>query len=480
MGVHAKVFWRPLAAPGFRGRPGGVCKTSTVNNIATTETDRAKVAAQTLRYLEFKGLFGALDREIFMERDAPTIITGANGTGKSTVLRLINAAANGMMRTLATAPLDYFRLAFDRGPDFVLERGDAGIKLTWGDESLAVGQDDPFTSLPLWAADAFENVEFDGNRLARELMDFAQANGVPADEYRRVRSLLLHADDLDSLLRAPLWMNRFGQGFPVLFVADQRLITEPSGSANRGGRSNKTSRLAIEAASADLGERLRAADSDYARSSQIADGNLAEALIQRMSTGWDVPSDDVQGLIQRVDERRDVLRAVGLLDESSAAGVAVDVQQLGDPAVRRVVQVVMESSLAKFKVLEDLEGRLTAFKRFIDGRLAFKQLTLDRKFGMRFDLPNDRSVSPRELSSGEQQITVLAYEVLFRSQPSTLVIVDEPEISLHVTWQDSLVADLQTMGRASDVQFLLATHSPMILAGHPELERSLSVDDRDA
>lgn len=452
-----------------------------MTKIRTDDPAEVSAPTQSLRYLEFRGLFGGLDREIFLERESPTILTGANGTGKSTILRLINAAANGAMTTLTTAPLDYFRLAFDRGPDFVLERSSDAITLTWGEESVRVGSNDPLAFLPLWAAEAVELLEFDGNRIGPQLMDYAQANGISGEEYRRVRNMLIHAGDPDSLLRAPNWLIKFGQGFPVLFVADQRLITEPgTGGRNRDGRTPSVPRLAIEAASADLAERLRAADSDYARSAQVADGKLAEALIDRMTAGWDVPLDNVQELIRRVDYRRDVLRAVGLLDESSSVGVSVNTEQLDDAAVRRVVQVVMESTLRKFQVLDDLERRLTVFKEFMDGRLAAKRLTLERQLGMRFDLLDGRSVRPRELSSGEQQITVLAYEILFKASASTLVIVDEPEISLHITWQDTLVADLERMGRASDVQFLLATHSPMILAGHPELERSLSVDDRDA
>lgn len=450
-----------------------------MKKLPIEETSGASAPTQSLRYLEFRGLFGALDREIFLERDSPTILTGANGTGKSTVLRLINAAANGVMTTLTTAPLDYFRLAFDRGPDFVLQRTSDAITLTWGEESVSIGSNDPLAFLPLWATEAIEVL--DGNLVGPQLMDYARANGIPGEEYRRVRNILMHAEDPESLLRAPNWLIKFGQGFPVLFVADQRLITEPvSTGRNRDGRTTSAPRLAIEAASVNLAERLRAADSDYARSAQIADGKLAEALIDRMSAGWNVPLEEVQGLIRRVDDRRDVLRAVGLLDESSSAGVSVNTEQLGDAAVRRVVQVVMESTLGKFQVLDDLERRLTVFKEFIDGRLSAKRMTLERQIGMRFDLPDGRSVRPQELSSGEQQITVLAYEILFKTTPSTLVIVDEPEISLHITWQDTLVADLERMGQASDVQFLLATHSPMILAGHPELERSLSADDRDA
>lgn len=68
---------------------------------------------------------------------------------------------------------------------------------------------------------------------------------------------------------------------------------------------------------------------------------------------------------------------------------------------------------------------------------------------------------------------VLAYEILFKSREDTLIIIDEPELSLHMLWQDTLIDDLQRMGSASGVHFLMATHSPMILAGHSDLERPL-------
>ena len=92
---------------------------------------------------------------------------------------------------------------------------------------------------------------------------------------------------------------------------------------------------------------------------------------------------------------------------------------------------------------------------------------------MRFRLTDNEEITAGQLSSGEQQMMVLAYEILFRAKPGTLIIVDEPEISLHVLWQDSLIDDFAAMGHASQMQFLLATHSPVLLATHPELERSL-------
>ncbi len=124
-------------------------------------------------------------------------------------------------------------------------------------------------------------------------------------------------------------------------------------------------------------------------------------------------------------------------------------------------------------VLDGMGARLSAFTNFLDGRFAGKRAILDRETGLRFELDGGRLIRPGELSSGEQQVTVLAFEILFNSANATLALIDEPELSLHVLWQDSLIDDLQRMGDSAGLKFLMATHSPTILAGHPELERSL-------
>ena len=75
---------------------------------------------------------------------------------------------------------------------------------------------------------------------------------------------------------------------------------------------------------------------------------------------------------------------------------------------------------------------------------------------------NDEVEIPLEaLSSGEKQIMRLLLEVLLVEQSS--LIVDEPELSLHIDWQRHLVENFRTLN--PDAQIIAATHSPEFLAG---------------
>ena len=92
-----------------------------------------------------------------------------------------------------------------------------------------------------------------------------------------------------------------------------------------------------------------------------------------------------------------------------------------------------------------------------------------------------------DLSSGEKHLfsmllpiataSMLAMEVhiaeyLGMSPEHVLVLIDEPEISLHVNWQASLVDSVESALRANKgegsppVSIIFATHSPSILGNH--------------
>lgn len=51
---------------------------------------------------------------------------------------------------------------------------------------------------------------------------------------------------------------------------------------------------------------------------------------------------------------------------------------------------------------------------------------------------SDSILSLEQLSSGEKQEIVLFYELIFETDSQLLLLIDEPEISLHIMWQKCL------------------------------------------
>ncbi len=79
-------------------------------------------------------------------------------------------------------------------------------------------------------------------------------------------------------------------------------------------------------------------------------------------------------------------------------------------------------------------------------------------------LPDETISNVYRLSSGEKQILVMLAQLIFRESKKkigSVFIIDEPEISLHLEWQELFVESIRQA--SPNTQFILATHSPTII-----------------
>ncbi|MGL4518860.1 MAG: AAA family ATPase [Phocaeicola sp.] len=70
-------------------------------------------------------------------------------------------------------------------------------------------------------------------------------------------------------------------------------------------------------------------------------------------------------------------------------------------------------------------------------------------------------LSPYQLSSGEKQILVILLTVLIQDQKPGVLFMDEPEVSLHIEWQQKLIRLIRELNPL--VQIILTTHSPALI-----------------
>jgi len=81
---------------------------------------------------------------------------------------------------------------------------------------------------------------------------------------------------------------------------------------------------------------------------------------------------------------------------------------------------------------------------------------------LQFILDAKTSILADQLSSGEKQLLIILLTVLLEDGKDYVIIMDEPEISLHISWQYKLIDWIQMLN--PNVQIILTTHSPMIFA----------------
>ena len=285
----------------------------------------------------------------------------------------------------------------------------------------------------------------------------------------------------DGLLKE--WVAEIPDRFPVRFITDQRLVMRSSDSHAFEPdfpipeREREEIRHAVSEHSRQLGLRIAHALGRYAAASQREDRTFPQLVADAIARQQPVELEDLLHLLDQVAAKRDALELVGLAESDEQP--LFDRSRLDSESVRTVIQTFAEVTLRKFAVVEELRGELELFTDFLNSRFLGKiaqtraaQPPIDED-GLIFRLPDGSELKPASLSSGEQQMLVLAYEVLFGTPEGTLLLIDEPELSLHVGWQRTFVDDIAAMGQPRRINFLLATHSPTLIGGREELRRSL-------
>lgn len=114
---------------------------------------------------------------------------------------------------------------------------------------------------------------------------------------------------------------------------------------------------------------------------------------------------------------------------------------------------------------EKLFSALHLFESTVNSFLNEKSIEVSDRGELKI-LPQGKNAYPiewRHLSSGEKQILILLTQALLSEKSPAVYVADEPELSLHVDWQEKLLKALtQLAGRC---QFIVATHSPDIASG---------------
>lgn len=134
---------------------------------------------------------------------------------------------------------------------------------------------------------------------------------------------------------------------------------------------------------------------------------------------------------------------------------------INSPQLERIDNIVSIYETAQNEIVNDYI-QFTKFETLTN--LYFsennKKLRIRKNGEIEIELPNGEFSTIYKLSSGEKQIIVMLAQLIFgRKRP--IFIIDEPELSLHLGWQEIFV---KTIIEASDeTQFILATHSPSII-----------------
>jgi ABC-type ATPase involved in cell division len=102
------------------------------------------------------------------------------------------------------------------------------------------------------------------------------------------------------------------------------------------------------------------------------------------------------------------------------------------------------------------------FLKIINSMMQRKEFSINSQNELQIITQSGKNLPIHRLSSGEKQLLIVLGEALLQEKQPWVYIADEPELSLHVRWQESLVENLRAINPNS--QIIFATHSPDVVS----------------
>jgi predicted ATP-binding protein involved in virulence len=451
----------------------------------------------TARLTEFRieKLFGLYSHQINLRlEERITIIIGPNGRGKTVCLKFIEALFQKRTSYFLDIPFDFATFTFEGGEVIRVEVVESTASAAADGPS---GRSVRFTMSHPDREDIVWTPAIMDRTVSRELRRL-----IP-ESWRQV-AFDLWIDDTDgeevttselvrrhrippkivALLREEMpkeFLNLIGE-IDCHLIETQRLLVLPVDTEverhalyyDPARRRARVSRLAIqqkaEKLKAILGETL----ARYANLSQSLDRTFPLRVFEAQGSAK-LSEDNLRQELRSLDERRAGLMASGILD-TDYQPVSLLAGNI-DPGVVKALEIYVSDTVNKLDVFNDIRSRIDLFKDLIGKRFIDKTLQIERENGFKITSANQSDVPLDKLSSGEQHQLILIFDLIFEVSKNSLILIDEPELSLHVAWQKTFIESLSRIISLNAFDVLLATHSPAIVARHFDLTVELAPVD---
>ena len=450
--------------------------------------------------IEVQGMLGRFNHVVeFPSSWEFVILHGPNGVGKTKLLELVSNTFNFQVSRLVNTPFHSARFDFSDGHKLKVTRVKLDRpKIRKTSRSHLPDRSGKNTAvlqfgvhfelrLPKGGMLAYTSTPED-NRGTAHLRDLVASmlpvSRIGPNEYIELDgdSVLTFSNVLEMyghLLPADVYpegeqpkeLREFLGGVDVYLIETQRLlnipVNQPTSRYVPGQRPEPPkSRVALY--SEDLARQLKEALAHNSRRSQELDRRFPEHLLQE-EPAVDTTDEQIRERYNRQAEYRARLAEIDVL------GASTDYLPLPDRELkdweRHVLWTYLEDTELKLETFRDLLTRVRLLQEIVNSRFKYKSLEISREHGFKIVTDNGQEISADRLSSGEQHELVLVYGLLFKVHENTLVLIDEPEISLHVGWQRQFLSDLFEISQVTKLRFVIATHSPQII--HKWWERTI-------
>lgn len=440
-----------------------------------------------LQSIKITKLFDRFNYELSFSNEGIMIITGPNGYGKSTLLRIINNFCNDNLEKVLACSFRKLKIVCDSGSIHITKNKNffkindfefPYPKEKWGrshgfpsfirrvglDEYIDIRtnkkiklSNDFLKQLSLWDNDIVEQ------KFALAIYNELVVQSSPKDIKNKVDELNKAFEQIKFI------QNSIGK---VHFIQEQRLIEKREVSEDER-RYNQLKEEYVTVIN-ENSEKLKSELAEIMKKHSSLSSNLDSTYIKRLFEA-DQTNNDFAYVLDRLRElqkKQDKLQKYGLAEIQNASYLnQLDKDKLSRFGIE--LSIYLEDANAKYQVFEAIIDKLDLYEGIVNEKLTFKKMFLSSSYGIQVKTDEGALLSLNDLSSGEQEILVLFYKLIFESDVN-LLLIDEPEISLHIAWQKELMENLKSVvNLKKNIQVVIATHSPQIISHNWDLQVDL-------
>lgn len=425
-----------------------------------------------IRNITVNGLFKTFDHKIDFSNGDIKIIIGENGIGKTAVLRILDAVFNKNHQALYSIVFDSITIDFATKSEkwTITKETDKNDNLIRIQSNLHKKDDQIIHVITKNALPRRIFMKIGDNEWFDRHLDVGMS---------REDILNRYGIDMtnDSSNNEKEWYSHRLSENQIKLINAQRLFQQ-----KKEGRDDNSFQETVSVYSQALVDILKKNDTDFSTTSQKLDGSFANRLLKALNKNKKSKSNpDFDGILNKLtvlSDYRSKLSKVGVIAQEKDEVI----QNLDfiDSNIITVLSLYVDDNTEKLECYKETAEKLDILLNIINHRFKHKKIVVDKSKGFvvkttLFQEKNDEEgIAVNRLSSGEQNELIMFYDLLFNCDSKDLVLIDEPEISLHLKWQQSLIEDLRSICKTNNISLLIATHSPDIIGDNWNLVQTLS------
>jgi ABC-type transport system involved in cytochrome c biogenesis ATPase subunit len=436
-----------------------------------------------IQQISVSGLFGIFDHVVPLNtNERITIIHGPNGFGKTAMLRLLNGFFNSRYSVFQAIPFVNFRVEFDNDSSIEIVNISEDSEKTKKINQVTFNFYEPNAKKVSFTPESVKDrsgIEFSIDILDEIVPGLSRFDArtwryIPTDETLSLEEVMERFEDflppkVRKLRGEPDWLESLKSSIYVRLIESQRLLNIIPRRSSRPSSGASSMLPTVSAYSDELAKLMRDKFTEYGVTAQSLDRTFPTRLVKQQPSP-DLTDEQLRDQLNELEATRSRLIEVGLLDKNENSDFQIPHQDI-DESTKNILSVYVGDVEKKLSVFNEIASKIDLLRRIVNSKFAYsyKEMNFNKEKGFVFKTlynspsSTSKTLSPIDLSSGEQHELVLLYELLFKVQPNSLVLIDEPELSLHVGWQAQFLKDLQEITKLADLDVLMATHSPDII-----------------